>query len=111
MSDDNGRDDDGGVPVLDDVKDTEKQKLEPPPKYNVVLINDDFTPMDFVVAVLQQIFGKGMEDATKIMLEVHQKGKGIAETTSREIAETRVSNVNALAQAHEHPLRTDMEKA
>jgi ATP-dependent Clp protease adaptor protein ClpS len=88
-----------------------KPKLKRPPLYKVVLLNDDYTPMDFVVQVLEIFFGMNRELATRVMLQVHIKGKGICGTYSREIAETKVAQVNNYARENEHPLLCMMEKA
>ncbi len=88
-----------------------KPKLKRPPLYKVVLINDDYTPMDFVVNILEIIFSKDRETATRIMLEVHTKGKGICGIFTYEIAETKVSQVNSYSQESKHPLLCSMEKA
>lgn len=88
-----------------------KPKLQPPPMYKVVMINDDFTPMEFVVQVLQSFFSHAREKAVQIMLQVHQSGRGVAGIFPAEIAETKVAQVNAYARKHQHPLLTVMEKA
>lgn len=82
-----------------------------PPRYVVVLLNDDYTPMDFVVNVLQMFFNKTEDEATQIMLEVHYKGKGICGTYTRDIAATKVAQVNQFAREHQHPLLCKMEQA
>lgn len=84
-------------------------KLKRPPLFRVVLINDDFTPMEFVVEVLESIFGMERSQATRVMLEVHTKGKGICGTYSYEIAETKVAQVTSIAQQQQHPLLCTME--
>lgn len=88
-----------------------EQLTDEPPMYRVVLLNDDFTPMDFVVQVLMQLFGMTFEEASAVMLEVHHNGRGVCGEFTREIAETRVSQVNQLAREHEHPLMCVMERA
>ena len=88
-----------------------KPKLKRPPLYKVVLINDDYTPMDFVVHILEIFFSMDRETATRIMLEVHTKGKGICGIFTFEIAETKVSQVNSYSQENQHPLLCSMEKA
>lgn len=90
---------------------TEKTTLKPPARYRVVLTNDDFTPMDFVVRILKLFFDKPFDEATSIMLEVHHKGKGVCGVYSKDIAETKVSQVNQFAQDHQHPLLCKMEPA
>lgn len=88
-----------------------KERLEKPPMYNVVLLNDDYTPMDFVVEVLRRFFNMNEEQATDIMLTIHYEGKAKCGTYSAEIAETKVSQVSNYAREHQHPLRCAMEKA
>ncbi len=85
------------------------QKTESPRKYKVILLNDDFTPMNFVTFVLQRYFGKTAEQAEKIMLEVHQQGSGIAGVYTREVAEMKVQQVNGVSKQNEYPLKTIME--
>ena len=80
-----------------------RPKLKRPPLFRVVLINDDFTPMEFVVEVLESVFGMERTRATRVMLEVHTKGKGICGVYSYEIAETKVAHVTAIAQQQQHP--------
>ncbi|MCG6199890.1 ATP-dependent Clp protease adapter ClpS [Psychromonas antarctica] len=85
-------------------------KLVPPSMYNVLLHNDNYTPMDFVIEVLQRFFRLDNERATEVMLNVHYKGIGVCGTFTAEIAETKVAQVMAYAQQSEHPLRCSMEK-
>jgi ATP-dependent Clp protease adaptor protein ClpS len=85
-------------------------KTKRPPLFKVFLLNDDYTPMDFVVSVLEILFGKTHEEATRIMLHVHQKGMGLCGVYSFEVAETKVSQVMAAARAAEHPLQCTMER-
>ena len=87
-----------------------KPKLQPPPQFRVVLINDDFTPMEFVVQVLQTFFGHSREKAVQIMLTVHQQGKGLAGIYPAEIAETKAAQANGFARKNQHPLLTVLEK-
>jgi|TARA_B100001013_G_scaffold190417_1_gene114904 ATP-dependent Clp protease adaptor protein ClpS len=91
------------------------QEAEPttkqPSLYKVILVNDDFTPMEFVVHILELFFSIDRENATRIMLEVHTSGKGICGLFTREIAETKVSLVNDYSQESQHPLLCTMEKA
>lgn len=84
-------------------------KLKRPSLYQVVILNDDFTPMDIVVTILQGFFGMNRERATYVMLQVHYTGKGICGIYTREIAETKVAQVNAFARSQEVPLLCDME--
>lgn len=88
-----------------------KPKLKRPPMYKVLLLNDDYTPMEFVVHVLENIFGMGHEQATRIMLHVHTRGVGVCGVFTRDIAETKVALVNQFARKNEHPLLCTMEKA
>ncbi len=89
---------------------TEK-KLKQPPLYRVLLHNDDYTTMEFVVHVLQSIFNHAEAEATQIMLHVHRKGIGVAGVYGREVAETKIEQVHALARSHEFPLRCSMDAA
>ncbi len=88
-----------------------KPKVKPPSLYRVVLLNDDFTPMEFVVEILESIFGMERTRATQVMLEVHTKGKGICGVFSHEIAETKVAQVMGMANQHQHPLLCTMEES
>ena len=90
----------------------EKQasRVKPPPIYQVVLLNDDYTPMEFVVGVLQKFFGKGREQATQIMLKVHHEGRGVCGVYPRDIAATKVEQVCSYSRQHQHPLQCTMEK-
>ena len=87
------------------------ETFERPPMYNVMLLNDDYTPMDFVIDVLRRFFNKTEEQATDIMLDVHYKGKARCGTYTAEVAETKVSQVCNFAIEHQHPLKCMMEKA
>jgi ATP-dependent Clp protease adaptor protein ClpS len=87
-----------------------KPRLKRPPLYQVILLNDDFTPMEFVVDVLERIFSKDRNTATRIMLEVHTKGKGVCGVFTFEVAETKVAQVTAYARQHQHPLLCTMEE-
>ena len=87
------------------------QQFEKPPMYNVVLLNDDYTPMDFVIDVLCRFFNMNADQATDIMLAIHYKGKGRCGTFTSEIAETKVDLVSQYALENEHPLQCTMEKA
>jgi ATP-dependent Clp protease adaptor protein ClpS len=88
-----------------------KPRLKRPPLYQVVLLNDDFTPMEFVVDVLEHIFGMDRTTATRVMLEVHTRGKGVCGVFTYEIAETKVAQVTTYAREHQHPLLCTMEEA
>ncbi|GAB4279635.1 MAG: ATP-dependent Clp protease adapter ClpS [Candidatus Rifleibacteriota bacterium] len=87
-----------------------RQKTARPSKYRVYLLNDDYTTMEFVVEVLESIFGKSKMEATQIMLHVHRNGKGLAGVYARDIAETKVAQVHTLARDNGFPLKCDMEK-
>ena len=88
-----------------------QQKTEEPPMYKVLLLNDDYTTMDFVIMVLEVVFHKDDQEATRIMLKVHQEGHGVAGVFTRDMAETKVAIVHDLAHKNEHPLRCSIEKA
>lgn len=88
-----------------------KPRLKRPPLYKVILINDDYTPMDFVVHILEMFFSLDRQNATRVMLEVHTRGKGVCGVFTHEIAETKVAQVNGYAREHQHPLLCTMEKA
>ena len=88
-----------------------KPKLKEPSMYKVFLLNDDYTPMEFVVTLLEKLFGMDREKATRIMLQVHSQGKGICGIYTYEIAETKVAQVSEYAQRHQHPLMCSMEEA
>ena len=88
----------------------EQSQLTEPPLYNVVLYNDDYTPMDFVTDVLMKFFFKSFDEATTIMFQVHKNGKGLCGVFTAEIAETKVNLVTNYARKEEHPLLCKMEK-
>jgi len=88
-----------------------KPELKRPPMYKVLLLNDDYTPMEFVVLVLETFFCMGREKATQIMLHVHTRGVGVCGVYTREIAETKVSQVNDFSRTNQHPLMCTMEEA
>ena len=85
-------------------------KSGPPPLYHVLLLNDDYTPMDFVIDVLQRFFYMNLEKATQVMLHVHTRGRGECGVFTREVAETKVTQVNQFAQMKQHPLLCTMKK-
>ena len=87
-----------------------KAKLKSPPMYKVLLLNDDYTPMDFVVHVLQHFFHKSLEQATQIMLKVHTEGRGVCGLYTADVATTKVNQVLAFARQHQHPLLCVMEE-
>ena len=99
-------DDDGQSSVVVDTR----PKTKRPPLYKVLLLNDDFTPMEFVVAVLERFFGMSHAQAFEVMLTVHKKGVAIVGVFSHEIAETKVAQVMDFARRHQHPLQCTMEK-
>lgn len=86
-----------------------KPELKPPSMYQVVLLNDDYTPMEFVVEILEMFFNMGREKATQVMLAVHTQGKGICGIYTRDIAETKAAQVNQYAKDSEHPLLAEIE--
>jgi ATP-dependent Clp protease adaptor protein ClpS len=86
-----------------------RPKLKKPTLYKVILLNDDYTPMEFVVVVLEKFFRKNREEATQIMLHVHQKGMGICGVFTREVAETKVRHVTVFSSENLHPLQCTME--
>jgi ATP-dependent Clp protease adaptor protein ClpS len=98
-------------PTIDDdaVIVAERVNTKPPPMYRVLLLNDDYTPMDFVVGVLQTVFAMTREQATQVMLQVHRTGVGTCGVFTKEIADTKVAQVIELAEAHQHPLQCTME--
>ncbi|MGL5031658.1 MAG: ATP-dependent Clp protease adapter ClpS [Aeromonas sp.] len=95
----------------EDIADAEKTKLQPPPMYKVVLNNDDYTPMEFVIEVLQKFFGMDLDKATEVMLSVHNRGKGVCGIFTADIAQTKVVQINAYSRSNQHPLLSSMEKA
>lgn len=88
-----------------------RPKLKKPPMYKVLLLNDDYTPMEFVVEILESYFHMGQEKATQIMLHVHTRGMGVCGVFTKDIAETKVTQVNEYARASQHPLLCTMEEA
>lgn len=106
--DDQRKDEDSGTGTRTLVK--AKPKLAEPKFYKVILLNDDFTPMDFVVLILSKFFSKNADEATQIMLQVHNQGSGVAGIYTHEIAETKVYLVNDYARKNKHPLKCVMEK-
>lgn len=97
---------DGGLAVEE-----VEPKVKRPPLYRVILLNDDYTPMEFVVDVLERFFGMDRSTATRVMLEVHTRGKGVCGVFTFEIAETKVAQVTAYARQHQHPLLCTLEEA
>ena len=99
-----GNEDETGVVVKS------REKTKRPAMYKVLMLNDDYTPMEFVVHVLERFFGKSSQDATQIMLHVHQRGVGICGVYTYEVAETKVAQTMDLARQHQHPLQCTIEK-
>ena len=94
----------------DSVVDAKKAKVKLPPMYQVLLLNDDYTPMEFVVLVLQKFFAMTRERATQVMLKVHREGMGVCGVYPHDVASTKVQQVSAYARKHQHPLQCVMEK-
>lgn len=93
------------------VLDTQTAKPKPPSMYKVILLNDDYTPMEFVVDVIQRFFSKTREQATQIMLKVHTEGAGVCGVYPHDIAETKLNQVIGYAREHQHPLQCTIEEA
>jgi len=93
------------------VLETERGRTKPPRLYQVLLLNDDFTPMDFVVVVLERFFALSREQATMVMLNVHRQGKGVCGVFPRDVAATKVEQVAEFAHRHQHPLACVMEES
>ena len=106
MSDTDRHDSDDGLALKE-----ARPELKQPQLYKVVLMNDDYTPMEFVVDILESVFGMERTRATQVMLEVHTKGKGICGVYNFEIAETKVAQVMTTARQHQHPLLCTMEES
>jgi ATP-dependent Clp protease adaptor protein ClpS len=104
-------DDDGAGRTGLGVATRTRSKTKKPTPYRVLLLNDDYTPMEFVVLVLQRYFKMTIEEATRVMLHVHQRGVGVCGTFSYEVAETKVSQVIDFARENQHPLQCTLEKA
>ncbi len=104
--DDGGSDDEGQTGIVTKTR----PKTKKPSLYKVLLLNDDYTPMEFVVYVLERFFNKGREEATSIMLHVHQKGVGVCGVYTYEVAETKVTQVMDFSRQNQHPLQCTMEK-
>lgn len=88
-----------------------RPEVKEPSRYKVIILNDDFTPMEFVVDVLQMFFGMNSEAATRVMLSVHTKGKGVCGVFTKDVAETKVFQVSQFARENQHPLLCTMEEA
>jgi len=93
----------------DTVLEAKKAKVKPPPLFKVLLLNDDYTPMDFVVMVLQKFFALSREKATQVMLKVHREGIGVCGVYPNDVATTKVQQVAAYSRKHQHPLQCVME--
>ena len=104
-----GKDADGGNGV--GVATRTRTRTKKPSPYKVLMLNDDYTPMEFVVLCLQRFFRMGIEDATRVMLHVHQRGVGVCGVFSYEVAESKVSQVTDFARQNQHPLQCTLEKA
>ena len=87
-----------------------RKKTKWPAMYKVLMLNDDYTPMEFVIQVLEQFFSKSAQDATQIMLHVHKRGVGVCGVFTYEVAETKVAQTMVLARQHQHPLQCTIEK-
>ncbi|MEQ1775964.1 MAG: ATP-dependent Clp protease adapter ClpS [Burkholderiales bacterium] len=94
----------------DTVLEAKRVKTKPPPMFKVMILNDDYTPMDFVVIVLQKFFSLGREKAMQIMLKVHREGMGVCGVYSKDVAATKVDQVRSYAKQHQHPLQCMMEE-
>ncbi|MBT8080844.1 MAG: ATP-dependent Clp protease adapter ClpS [Gammaproteobacteria bacterium] len=97
--------------VFDLAVEEARPEVKKPPLYRVLLLNDDYTPMEFVVDILESVFGMERTRATQVMLEVHTKGKGVCGVYNYEIAETKVAQVMSIAKQHQHPLLCTMEES
>ena len=104
-----GQDEDAGTGV--GVATRTRAKAKKPSLYKVLMLNDDYTPMEFVVLVLQRFFSMGIEDATRVMLQVHQQGVAVCGVFTYEVAETKVTQVIDFARENQHPLQCTLEKA
>jgi ATP-dependent Clp protease adaptor protein ClpS len=93
------------------LEETSKPETARPPLYSVLLLNDDYTPMDFVVDVLMRFFSMNLEKATQVMLHVHTRGRGVCGVFTRDVAESKVAQVNEYSRLNQHPLLCTMEKA
>ncbi len=106
MSDDNLDDDNDDTLLLEQTR----PKLKKPPLYKVILLNDDFTPMEFVIHLLEKIFKKSGSDAETITWNIHEQGRGVCGTFSYEVAETKVQQANEVSRSSGHPLTAELEK-
>ena len=106
-NDDNNND----APPTTGVAVQSRVRAKKPSLYKVIMLNDDYTPMEFVIMILERIFNKSHDEATQIMLHVHQKGVGVCGVFTYEVAETKVTQVMDMAKGHQHPLQCTLEKA
>ena len=111
MSDPDRPDGDDADDIATGVATRTRPRTKKPSNYKVLMLNDDYTPMEFVVLILQRYFSMGIEDATRVMLQVHQKGVGVCGVFTYEVAETKVSQVIDFARENQHPLQATLEKA
>ena len=108
---DGGKDDGGSGGSQIGVATKTRAKAKKPSQYKVLMLNDDYTPMEFVVLVLKRFFGMDLEQATRVMLHVHQRGVGVCGIFTYEVAETKVNQVMDFARQNQHPLQCTLEKA
>ena len=108
---DGGKDGDAGGGSQVGVATKTRAKAKKPSQYKVLMLNDDYTPMEFVVLVLKRFFGMDLEQATRVMLHVHQRGVGVCGIFTYEVAETKVNQVMDFARQNQHPLQCTLEKA
>ena len=104
------KDDEDKKDIVGNIKLATKPKTKTPPLYRVLMMNDDYTPMEFVIEVLEKFFQKNREEATQIMLHVHQRGVGVCGIYAYDLAETKAMQVMNYARKHEHPLQVQLEK-
>ena len=105
-----GPEDDGLDDLETGIATRTRPKIKKPSNYKVLMLNDDYTPMEFVVLVLHRFFSMGIEDATRVMLQVHQQGVAVCGVFTYEVAETKVTQVMDFARQHQHPLQCTLEK-
>ena len=110
MKRDDDKGDDGRSDLEDGIAVKTRTRTQKPSMYKVLMLNDDYTPMEFVIQVLEQFFSKNQDEATQIMLHVHQKGVGVCGVFTYEVAETKVNQTMDLARQHQHPLQCTIEK-
>lgn len=111
MAEDGDDEDNGGRDPSVGLATRTRTRTKKPTPYRVLMLNDDYTPMEFVVLVLQRFFRMNMEEATRVMLHVHQRGVGVCGVFSYEVAETKVAQVIDFARQNQHPLQCTLEKA